>query len=69
VDNSQPATPTDKTAKTRHHCPACHQRRTLQSARWIACHVYLPVPHRQFVFTIPKVLRTIFRHAATCSRT
>jgi hypothetical protein len=49
------------TCKARHLCPACQQRRTLQSARWIAHHVCLPVPHRQFVFTIPKILRGIFR--------
>ena len=49
------------TCKARYLCPACHQRRTLQSARWIAHHVCLPVPHRQFVFTIPKILRGIFR--------
>jgi hypothetical protein len=28
--------------KARHLCPACHQRRVLQSARWIAHHVCLP---------------------------
>lgn len=39
------------TGKARHLCPACHQRRTLQSSRWIAHHVCLPVPHRPFVFT------------------
>jgi len=49
------------TCKARHLCPACHQRRTLQIAHWIAHHVCLPVPHRQFVFTIPKILRGIFR--------
>ncbi len=47
--------------KARHLCPAGHQRRTLQSTRWFAHHVCLPVPHRQFVFTIPKILRPIFR--------
>jgi hypothetical protein len=49
------------TCKARHICPACHQRRTRQTAEWIATHVCHPVPHRQFVFTIPKVLRGIFR--------
>jgi hypothetical protein len=49
------------TCKARHICPACHQRRTRQTAEWISTHVCHPVPHRQFVFTIPKVLRSIFR--------
>jgi len=49
------------TCKARHICPACHQRRTRQTAEWIATRVCHPVPHRQFVFTIPKVLRSIFR--------
>lgn len=45
------------TCKARHICPACHHRRTRQTAEWISTHVCHPVPHRQFVFTIPKVLR------------
>jgi hypothetical protein len=49
------------TCKSRHFCPACHQRRTLQTGTWIAITVCQPVPHRQYVFTIPKILRTIFR--------
>jgi hypothetical protein len=49
------------TCKSRHFCPACHQRRTLQIGTWIAASVCHPVPHRQYVFTIPKILRTIFR--------
>ena len=57
----RPPAPTRLPRKARHLCPACHQRRTLQSARWIAHHVCLPVPHRQFVFTLSKVLRPIFR--------
>jgi hypothetical protein len=34
----------DFTYKARHHCPACHQRGTVQSARWAAHHFCLPVP-------------------------
>ena len=49
------------TCKSRHFCPACHQRRTLQIGTWIASTVCQPVPHRQYVFTIPKILRSIFR--------
>ena len=49
------------TCKGRHFCPACHQRRVRQSAEWISTSVCHEVPHRQFVFTIPKILRGIFR--------
>ncbi len=49
------------TCKTRGFCPCCHQRKVLQTADWIATGVCCNVPHRQFVFTIPKALRGIFR--------
>jgi hypothetical protein len=49
------------TCKTRHFCPACHQRRVRSTSEWIAGSVCHQVPHRQIVFTIPKVLRGIFR--------
>ena len=45
----------------RHFCPSCHQRRVGSTSDWIATSVCHEVPHRQFVFTIPKVLRGIFR--------
>ncbi|MCX6876880.1 MAG: hypothetical protein NTW21_24160 [Verrucomicrobia bacterium] len=41
--------------------PACHQRRARQTAAGIASCVCHEVPRRQFVFTIPRVLRGIFR--------
>ncbi|MCX6874597.1 MAG: hypothetical protein NTW21_12445 [Verrucomicrobia bacterium] len=40
--------------------PACHQRHARQTADWISTSVCHEVPHRQFVFTIPKILRGIF---------
>ena len=49
------------TCKRRHFCPACHQRRVRSTSSWIAACVCHDVPHRQFVFTIPRVLRGIFR--------
>jgi len=49
------------TCKSRHFCPACHQRRTRQTGGWIASSVCHDIPHRQFVFTFPKMLRGIFR--------
>jgi hypothetical protein len=42
-------------------CPSCHQKRALEKAGWVAEHVCAEVPHRQFVFTIPKRLRIYFR--------
>jgi hypothetical protein len=49
------------TCKGRHFCPSCHQRRVRSTSDWIATAVCHEVPHRQFVITIPKVLRGIFR--------
>ena len=42
-------------------CPSCHEKRALEKAGWVAEHVCADVPHRQFVFTIPKRLRIYFR--------
>ncbi|MFQ5720844.1 MAG: transposase, partial [Acidobacteriota bacterium] len=42
-------------------CPSCHQKRALMMAADIAEDLCEPVPHRQFVFTIPKRLRIFFR--------
>ena len=42
-------------------CPTCHQKRALLIAEHIARHVCAPVPHRQFVWTVPKRLRLFFR--------
>ena len=42
-------------------CPSCHEKRALQTAHWVSEEVCAPVPHRQFVFTIPKRLRIYFR--------
>ena len=43
-------------------CPSCHQKRTLLLAERIAQRICLPVPHRQYVWTIPKRLRIDFRY-------
>jgi len=42
-------------------CPSCHEKRALEKAGWVAEQVCAEVPHRQFVFTIPKRLRIYFR--------
>ena len=47
--------------RVRCFCPSCHEKRALEKASWVAEHVCAEVPHRQFVFTIPKRLRIYFR--------
>ena len=42
-------------------CPSCHQKRALEKAGWVAEQICAEVAHRQFVFTIPKLLRIYFR--------
>ncbi|MHC4463083.1 MAG: transposase zinc-binding domain-containing protein [Planctomycetota bacterium] len=43
--------------KRRHFCPSCHQKRVVEFDEWL-CEVVLKyVPHRQWVFSIPKRLR------------
>jgi hypothetical protein len=46
--------------KGRYLCPSCHQKRVLQFGAWVAEDVLAPVPHRQYVFTVPKMLRIYF---------
>ena len=46
--------------KTRYFCPSCHQKRVLLYAEWVEESVLAPVAHRQYVFTIPRLLRPIF---------
>ena len=43
-------------------CPSCHQKRTLLFGEQIANEVLLRLPHRQFVFTLPKALRVFLKH-------
>ncbi|MCZ6882016.1 MAG: transposase zinc-binding domain-containing protein, partial [Gammaproteobacteria bacterium] len=43
--------------KTRYFCPSCHQKRMLAYGEWVEDEVLYPVPHRQYVFTLPKLLR------------
>jgi hypothetical protein len=46
--------------KTRYFCPSCHQKRMLEYGEWVEEEVLAPVPHRQYVFTVPKMLRPHF---------
>jgi hypothetical protein len=45
-----------------HLCPSCSQKRTLLLGEYMNEQLLLRLPHRQFVFTLPKVLRVFFRH-------
>jgi hypothetical protein len=46
--------------KTRYFCPSCHQKRVLLYGEWIEENVFAPVPHRQYVFALPRLLRHFF---------
>ncbi|HMG60545.1 MAG TPA: transposase zinc-binding domain-containing protein [Burkholderiales bacterium] len=46
--------------KARYFCPSCHQKRVLAYGDWVEENVLAPVPHRQYVFTVPRMLRPIF---------
>ena len=43
-------------------CPSCSQKRTLLFGEYMNERLLLLLPHRQIVFTFPKVLRAFFRH-------
>jgi hypothetical protein len=46
--------------KRRHFCPSCHQKRVVEFGEWLCQNVIKAVPHRHFVFGIPKILRKYF---------
>ena len=48
--------------KARCICPSCHQKRILELSMHISEDVCFSVPHRQFVWTIPKRFRIFFRY-------
>jgi hypothetical protein len=45
-------------------CPSCGQKRTLLLGEYLAEDLLLRLPHRQFVWTIPKALRGFLRRNA-----
>ncbi len=47
--------------KGRYFCPSCHQKRVLMFGEWITEEILYPLPHRQYILTIPKMLRAHFR--------
>jgi len=47
--------------KTRGFCPSCHAKRREKWGEWMREKLILDTPHRQVVFTIPKMLRIFFK--------
>lgn len=47
-------------SKARYFCPSCQQKRVLAYGDWVEANVLAAVPHRQYVFTVPRLLRPIF---------
>jgi hypothetical protein len=48
--------------KSFYFCPSCSQKRTPLFSQYMNERLLLALPHRQFVFTFPKLLRPYFRH-------
>lgn len=48
--------------KRRYFCPSCHQKRVVLFAERVEQEVLEKVPIRQYVVTIPKMLRIFFKH-------
>jgi len=46
--------------KRRHFCPSCHAKRVIEFGEWLCGNILKKVPHRHFVFSIPKILRKYF---------
>ncbi|MDY6853235.1 MAG: transposase zinc-binding domain-containing protein [Thermodesulfobacteriota bacterium] len=46
--------------KHRHFCSSCHQKRVIEFGEWLCQEVINAVPHRHFIFSIPKMLRRYF---------
>jgi hypothetical protein len=48
--------------RCRWFCPSCHQKKVIQFGEFISQAVACRVPHRQYVLTLPKILRVYFKH-------
>jgi len=46
--------------KRRHFCPSCHAKRCVAFGEFACSNVLKKVPHRHFVFSIPKIIRIYF---------
>jgi hypothetical protein len=43
-------------------CPSCHAKKGIQFGEHLRGEILYPVPHRQYVFSIPKILRYHFKY-------
>ena len=43
-------------------CPSCHAKKVIQFADMVKENILYPVPHRQYVFSIPIILRVYFKY-------
>jgi hypothetical protein len=48
--------------KRRYFCPSCHQKRVIEFGDHLTEEVLKEVPHRQWVFSIPKRIRIFFMY-------
>ena len=48
--------------RSRGFCPSCHAKRLEEWGEWMREELLLDVPHRQVVFTIPRMLRIFFKY-------
>ena len=46
--------------KGRWFCPSCHEKKVLLFGELITGTIAFPVPHRQYVFSLPIMLRVYF---------
>jgi len=46
--------------KRRHFCPSCHAKRCVEFGEFLCTNILKKVPHRHFVFSMPKILRKYF---------
>ena len=58
---SRPASGLMFSCKTRGFCPTCHAKQLGEWGEWMRETLLLDGPHRQVVFTIPKMLRIFFK--------
>ena len=43
-------------------CPSCHAKKVIQFAENVKDNILYPIPHRQYVFSIPIILRVYFKY-------
>ncbi|KAA3593402.1 MAG: transposase [Candidatus Scalindua sp. AMX11] len=48
--------------KSRWFCPSCHAKKVIQFGESLRDNILYPIPHRQYVFTIPIMLRLFFKY-------